>query len=53
MPGKDNWVDELRVLGNRRYDHEGDRGEGKAVWNWAKSPLFLYNVFFNQEKSNA
>ena len=30
VPGTDNWVGELRVLANRRCDHEGDRGEGTA-----------------------
>lgn len=28
VPGTESWIDELRMLTKRRYDHRGDREEG-------------------------
>ena len=41
VPGTESWIDELRMLTKRRYDHGGDREEGNAYRNLEKSPLYL------------
>ena len=49
MPGTESWIDELRMLTKRSYDHRGDRGEGNASWNLEKSPLFNCNVRLKED----
>ena len=49
VPGTESWIDELRMLTKRSYDHRGDRGEGNASWNLEKSPLFSSNVRLKEE----
>ena len=48
VPGTESWIDELRMLTKRRYDHRGDREEGSAYWNLEESPLYN-NVKLKEE----